>query len=94
MSETDVTIAKLKLLLEEFEATFKARTNDPDKFLTMTELETLWSRLRSDTNVLYSDLIHELVKNIDERDLNRKKKGSSPKKASSSETTDVPKKTS
>ena len=73
MDNSDPTIAKLQQLIEEFRSILQERTKDPDNFLTMSELESLWRKLRGDTNVLYSNMVEELLRNIDEKKLVRKK---------------------
>ena len=47
---------------------------DPDRFLTLSEIEELWGKLIGDTNVLYSDMLQQLIRNVDEKDLIRQKK--------------------
>lgn len=94
MSNTALTLTKLKSLVEEFEANFKNRTKNQDDFLTLKELETLWGKLRGDTNVLYSDMLQGLLEDIDEKDIIRKKKESTQPKESDCATIDEQKKTS
>ena len=76
-SPSSVTIGELSRLVKEFEEKIQNGTEDPDRFLTIYEIEELWSRLIGDTNVLYSDILQTLIRNIDEKELIRRKKGSS-----------------
>ena len=55
-------------------------TSDPEHFLTISEIERLWSELRGDTNILYSDMLSDLLSNADEVALIRKKKRNIEKK--------------
>ena len=76
-SPSSVTIGELSRLVKEFEEKIQNGTEDPDRFLTIYEIEELWSRVIGDTNVLYSDMLQTLIRNIDEKELIRRKKGSS-----------------
>ena len=76
-SPSSVTIGELSRLVKEFEEKIPNGTEDPDRFLTIYEIEELWSRLIGDTNVLYSDMLQTIIRNIDEKELIRRKKGSS-----------------
>lgn len=69
-----ITIGELTRLVREFEEKIKAGTEDPERFLTLSEIEQLWGSLIGDTNVLYSDMLQTLIRSIDERELIRKKK--------------------
>jgi hypothetical protein len=40
----------------------------------MIEIERMWAELQNNTNIVYSDFIRELMSNIDEHELIRKKK--------------------
>ena len=55
-------------------------TTDPDNFLSITEIEQLWSKLKDDTSLLYSDMLSELLSNADESELIRKKKQNTERK--------------
>jgi len=78
--ETDPTILEATRLIKEFKESFKARTGDSENFLTINELENYWAELRNNTEVLYSDMIRQLISEIDERDMVSKKKESTPQK--------------
>jgi hypothetical protein len=72
------TILEITRLIKEFQEIFKDKTRQAERFLTINELEILWSELRNNTEVLYSDMIRQLMNTIDERDLVRKKKENTP----------------
>ena len=76
-SPSSVTIRELTRIVREFEEKIQNGTEDPDRFLIFFEIEELWGRLIGDTNVLYSDMLQTLIRNIDEKELIRRKKGSS-----------------
>ena len=76
----DCTITEVTRMIKEFKNEFEAKTSDADKFMTITELENLWGNLRKNTDVLYSDMIQQLMGSIDERDIVIKKKESTPLK--------------
>jgi len=78
--EIDPTILEVTRLIKEFKNEFKAKTSDTEKFLTINELENQWTALRNNTEVLYSDMIRELMSEVDERDIVGKKKENTPPK--------------
>lgn len=61
-------------MVDEFRERIKAGTSSPDDFLTITEIERLWSELKGNTSLLYSDMLSELLSNANESELIRKKK--------------------
>ena len=70
----DPTLLEIARLIKEFKDNFAKRTSDSEKFLTITELEGHWMELRNSTDVLYSDMVLQLMKTINERDMVSKKK--------------------
>ena len=72
----DVRIAEIEYLVRGFREKFQAGTSDAENFLTMTEIERMWSELRSKTDNIYSDMLCELLSSVDEGDLIRRKKAS------------------
>ena len=73
-SPSSITVRELSRLVKEFEEKIQNGTMDPDRFLTLSEIEELWGKLIGDTNVLYSDMLQQLIRNVDEKDLIRQKK--------------------
>ncbi|MDR1147346.1 MAG: hypothetical protein LBK66_01810 [Spirochaetaceae bacterium] len=69
-----IYIEKLAHLVDEFQEKIRAGTKDADNFLTMSEIEHLWSELKGNTGIIYSDMLQELLSAADESDLIRKKK--------------------
>ena len=61
-------------IVDEFRQRIVEGTSDPEHFLTISEIERLWSELRGDTSLLYSDMLSDLLSNADETELIRKKK--------------------
>lgn len=76
-SPASVTIGELTRIVKEFEEKIENGTEDPNRFLTLTEIEQLWGSLIKDTNVLYSEMLQSLIQNIDEKELVRAKKENS-----------------
>ena len=72
--ELEVRLAEIERLIKDFRQTFKERTSTAENFITMTEIETMWGYLRQTTNNIYSDILQELLREVDERNLIRKKK--------------------
>ena len=67
---------ELLKLLDVFRQRIIDGTTNADEFLSITDIENLWSKLRGDTSLLYSDALSELLSDIDESELIRKKKPS------------------
>jgi hypothetical protein len=82
--EPDIKIqtAEIERLLAEFKTKFKAGTSNVENFMTMSEIEHMWSELRADTDNVYSDMLREMMSTIDESELIRKKKESTKQKES------------
>ena len=57
ISPSSVTIGELTRIVKEFEEKIQNGTEDPERFLTLTEIEELWGKLIGETNVLYSDML-------------------------------------
>ena len=72
---------ELLQLVELFRQRIIAGTSAPDSFLTITDIERLWSELRGDTSILYSDMLSDILSGADESELIRKKKRSTRKQA-------------
>jgi len=77
----DIQIAEIERLIDEFKEKFKAKTSDADNFITINEIERMWGELQQRTLNIYSDMVGGLMEGIDERDLIRKKKENTRKKA-------------
>lgn len=73
---TAARIAEIERLISEFKEKFNAGVSDADAFISITEIEKLWSELTANTNNIYSDMVRELMSSVNERDLIRKKKES------------------
>jgi hypothetical protein len=78
---SNVQIAEIERLIDEFKGKFKMRTSDADNFITIHEIEHMWGELRQNTLNTYSDMLGDLMGGIDEGDLIRKKKVNTRKKA-------------
>ncbi len=74
ISPSSVTLGELTRIVKEFEAKIQSGTEDPDRFLTLSEIEELWGKLIGDTNILYSDMLQNLIHNIDEKEIVKSKK--------------------
>ena len=79
-SPSSVTLGELTRIVKEFEEKIQNSAENPDRFLTLSEVEELWGKLIGETNVIYSDMLHDLIQNISEKELiRRKKENSKPK---------------
>lgn len=77
---SSITVGELSRLVHEFEERILDGTEDPDRFLTLAEIEELWGKLIGDTTVLYSNMLQGLISSVDEREIIRKKKRISEKR--------------
>jgi len=67
-------LAEIERLIKEFKEKFEAGTADAENFMNITEIENLWGELQNETNNVYSDLVRELMRGVNEKELIRKKK--------------------
>ena len=65
---------QIKRLMEDFERKFTEKTSNPDSFASLHEIEQMWGELRINTDKIYSDMVQDMLSNIDESELVRKKK--------------------
>lgn len=70
----NIRLAEIERLINDFEEKFKTGRSDADNFITIHEIERLWGELRNNTQNIYTDMVRELMSNVDERELIRKKK--------------------
>jgi len=75
----DIKIIELERLIQEFKDKFKQRTSSVDSFLTITEIELMWAELQNNTTKICSDMVRELMSEVDEREIINKKKESTNK---------------
>jgi len=67
-------LAKIEHLIQEFKEKFVVGTSDADNFMTISQIELIWSELQNSTNNIYSDMVRKMMSEVDESDLIRKKK--------------------
>ena len=67
-------------LVGDFLEKIRTGTKDPDSFLTISDIERLWSELRGETSLLYSDMLSDALAEVDETALILKKKQNLEKK--------------
>ncbi len=70
----NVEIARIERLIREFKEKFAAGTSDADNFISISQIELLWSELQNNTNNIYSDMIRKMMSEVNERELIHKKK--------------------
>jgi len=81
-SDIEARISEIERIIKEFNEKFNEGTSDSENFITMNEIERMWSELRNSTDNIYSDMLQDLMGSIDERDLIHKKKESTETKES------------
>ena len=72
-------IQDIKETVDKFLEEFSEKTADASKFLTMDQLEDMFSELDSKTRKTYLNMLSDSLSNINEKDLIKSKKASSPK---------------
>ncbi len=70
---TEQRIEEIQRLIDKFQSEFKEGTSDPEHFMTMSDIEKLWGELRNNTEKIYSDMVMDLMANVDEQVLVSKK---------------------
>ncbi len=66
--------------VNSFLDSFDKKTRDTGDFLTMDELEELFKKLDSETRKEYLNMVSDSLSNINEKELIKSKKVSSPKR--------------
>ena len=74
LDKQDLQMEEIKRLIIEFKEKFEAGTRSAESFMTLMEIEKMWGELQDQTNKIYSDMLQDLLSQVDERDLIRKKK--------------------
>lgn len=68
--------------LNAFKEKLAKATDDPEHFISMSELESEWQQLRLSTCKTYSDLVSKALSSFDNKRLNAAKKANSSRKGS------------
>ncbi len=68
--------------INAFRERVEKATDDPENFISMTELEREWQQLRLSTSKTYSDLVSKALSSFDNKELNSSKKANSSRKGS------------
>ena len=67
-------IAEIERLIKDFKEKFERGVSDESNFITLNEIERMWGELQGNTNIIYSDMLRELLSSTDEKQIIRKKK--------------------
>ena len=70
----EVQLAEIGRMLNDFKERFQAGTSDSENFINISQIETMWLELQTNTQSIYSDIVKDLMSRVDERELVRKKK--------------------
>ena len=70
---TEHRITEIQRLIDKFQSEFKEGTSDPDHFMSMSDIERLWGELKNNTEKIYSDMVMDLMAEVDEQELISKK---------------------
>ena len=66
--------AEIERLIDEFRERFNERTADPNNYITIHEIESMWGELLGNTQNIYSEMIRDLINSRDEKELIKQKK--------------------
>jgi len=78
-NEENLEIVEIQRYIDEFKTKFADGTASTEMFLSMNDLENIWSELRNKTNEIYSHMICDLLSSVNESDLIRSKKATTKK---------------
>jgi CRP-like cAMP-binding protein len=67
-------IAEIERLIKESKERFRKGTREAENFVTIHEIERMWGELQSETSNIYTEMISELLRTVDESEIIRKKK--------------------
>lgn len=68
--------------IDDFIHRLDKASENPDDFITMTQLEEEWKNLSLKTHKIYSDLVSQSISALDTKELNASKKAFSSRKES------------
>jgi hypothetical protein len=80
MISNNARTIEIERLINEFREKFQAGTIDSENFMTIHEIERMWGELLGNTQNIYLDMVSELISNVNESELIRKKKENIHKK--------------
>jgi benzoyl-CoA reductase/2-hydroxyglutaryl-CoA dehydratase subunit BcrC/BadD/HgdB len=74
VSSIDDEVAQFRKITEEFRQSVKEKTSNPEKFLTINELEQFWTKYQEASTIINTNVVQETIRGLRESDLIRKKK--------------------
>jgi hypothetical protein len=69
-----VRMAEIERLVNEFREIMERGFADVQNTMSINEIEELWSKLRTGTDAVYSEMLSDYLASIDEREIIRQKK--------------------
>ena len=78
--EKRITILEENIRL--FRERLKNGTSNPSDFLNITQIEKMWSDLSKSTQLMYSDMVRDILASADEKAIIKEKKTSTNEKES------------
>ena len=73
-ARVEKAMSELEGLVTDFSASIANGTIDPEKFISISEIESRMMSLRKQTHEVYDNLLQTIVSEADEREIIRKKK--------------------
>jgi hypothetical protein len=73
-------VIKYQKASDNFKQSFDEKTSDITNFMTITELEKIWSNFDSDILKINKEIIQDRIKNINEKELISQKKKNTKRK--------------
>jgi len=71
---TAVRVAEIERLVNEFREKLEKGFVDAQNAMRINEIEELWTKLRTGTDEVYSDMLSEYLLSVDEHEAIRQKK--------------------
>lgn len=68
------TLQELQRNIEKFKNALDAGTKEPENFITISEIERLWSDMNKSTSKAYSDMVSAYLSTLDEKAVIKAKK--------------------
>ena len=76
--DEEIEFEKRITILEEnirlFRERLKSGTSNPATFLNISEIEKMWSELSKSTQLMYSDMVRDVLASADEKSIIKEKK--------------------
>ena len=77
---TALRMTEIERLVNEFREKLEKGFSDARNTISINEIEDLWSRLRTDSDTVYADMLSDYLASVDEREAIHQKKTNTVKR--------------